>query len=200
MATINRSENQGVDKSNNVLKLHHHAYRTRDIEATRHFYEDILGMPLVAAFVETWDGLHEKPTNYIHAYFELVDGSSIAFFCFPEDQKAPSKIGNGGTEPTDPFDHHISCEVDGMDAIREMEARVKAAGIDHFAIDHGYCYSLYLIDPNQMHFELTTNLASTDATMREQRLTARKTLEDWRAGKTIGNNALRVKGAEGAAH
>ena len=27
--------------------LHHFAYRCRDAEETRHFYEDILGLPLV---------------------------------------------------------------------------------------------------------------------------------------------------------
>ena len=30
-----------------VLGLHHSAYRCRDAEETRHFYEDILGLPLV---------------------------------------------------------------------------------------------------------------------------------------------------------
>ena len=26
-------------------RLHHNAYVTRDMEATRHFYEDLIGMP-----------------------------------------------------------------------------------------------------------------------------------------------------------
>ena len=29
-----------------ILQLHHYAYRARDAEETRHFYEDILGLPL----------------------------------------------------------------------------------------------------------------------------------------------------------
>lgn len=29
-----------------VQQLHHYAYRARDAEETRHFYEDILGLPL----------------------------------------------------------------------------------------------------------------------------------------------------------
>ena len=29
-------------------RLHHTAYETKDLEATRHFYEDIIGLPLVA--------------------------------------------------------------------------------------------------------------------------------------------------------
>jgi catechol 2,3-dioxygenase-like lactoylglutathione lyase family enzyme len=33
-------------------RLHHAAWVTRDQEATRHFYEDILGLPLVATWAE----------------------------------------------------------------------------------------------------------------------------------------------------
>ena len=29
-----------------IRKLHHNAYRCRDSEETRHFYEDFLGLPL----------------------------------------------------------------------------------------------------------------------------------------------------------
>ncbi len=29
-----------------IQQLHHYAYRCRDAEETRHFYEDILGLPL----------------------------------------------------------------------------------------------------------------------------------------------------------
>ena len=29
-----------------VQQLHHYAYKARDAEETRHFYEDILGLPL----------------------------------------------------------------------------------------------------------------------------------------------------------
>jgi hypothetical protein len=33
-------------------RLHHAAWVTRDQEATRHFYEDIIGLPLVATWAE----------------------------------------------------------------------------------------------------------------------------------------------------
>ncbi len=34
-----------------VQQLHHYAYRAKDAEETRHFYEDILGLPLHALFL-----------------------------------------------------------------------------------------------------------------------------------------------------
>jgi catechol 2,3-dioxygenase-like lactoylglutathione lyase family enzyme len=33
-------------------RLHHTAYTSKDLEATRHFYEDIIGLPLVATWCE----------------------------------------------------------------------------------------------------------------------------------------------------
>ena len=32
-----------------IKGLHHNAYRCRDTEETRHFYEDFLGLPLIEA-------------------------------------------------------------------------------------------------------------------------------------------------------
>ena len=33
-------------------RLHHNAYVSRDLEATRKFYEDLMGFPLVATWCE----------------------------------------------------------------------------------------------------------------------------------------------------
>jgi glyoxylase I family protein len=62
-----------------VLGLHHSAYRCRDAEETRHFYEDIQGLPLVQ--VVTADHVSTgKSMPFAHVFFELADGSCIAFF------------------------------------------------------------------------------------------------------------------------
>ena len=34
-------------------RLHHHAFVVKDQEVNRHFFEDILGMPLVATWCQT---------------------------------------------------------------------------------------------------------------------------------------------------
>ena len=68
-------------------RLHHTAYVTKDLEATRAFYEDVLGFPLMATYCEK-DELFGKERTYCHVFFELADGSALAFFQFadPEDQ------------------------------------------------------------------------------------------------------------------
>ena len=66
-----------------ILKLHHAAYRCRDSEETRAFYEGFLGLPLAHALTigETRTG---RAARVLHTFFQLADGSSLAFFEEPE--------------------------------------------------------------------------------------------------------------------
>ena len=62
-----------------IKGLHHNAYRCRDSEETRRFYEDFLGLPLVNAFeiTETKSG---RSTHTLHSFYGMDDGSCLAFF------------------------------------------------------------------------------------------------------------------------
>ena len=104
-------------------RLHHTAYVTKDMEATRKFYEDVLGFPLIATWCEK-DILFGKERTYIHCFFGIADGSALAFFQFadPEDQKE-----FGPEMPPSPF-HHIALDTDAATQ-SAMEDRIAAAGI-----------------------------------------------------------------------
>ena len=84
-----------------VARLHHNAWVTRDQEATRQFYEDLIGLPLVATWSEA-DELFGAERVYCHTFFGLADGSALAFFQFanPKDQEL-----FGPTMPETPFSH-----------------------------------------------------------------------------------------------
>ena len=64
--------------------VHHSAFRCRDAEETRKFYEDILGLPLKAALVFEEEPGSGRPIPYMHLFFELGDGNYVAFFDVPE--------------------------------------------------------------------------------------------------------------------
>ena len=66
-----------------VKGLHHAAYRCRDTEETRAFYEDFLGLPLVDAF-EINTTKTGRQTSVLHSFFGMNDGSAIAFFEAPD--------------------------------------------------------------------------------------------------------------------
>lgn len=176
-----------------IQKLHHHAFRTNDMAKTRQFWEDLLGMPLIGTFVETVDPVTEKPSNYIHTFFELADGSCLAFFQFQEGLYHDPSYGWKGQ---DPFDHHVALEVDGVEAVRAWAERIKAAGIPVMPIDHGYCDSIYFHDPNGMEVEITTRVPRTREIMDEAGRTARATLDAWLQGVTEANNRWRTMRGE----
>lgn len=170
-----------------VRGLHHHAFRTQDMEATRRFWEDLLGCPLIGTFVETTDPVTEAPSNYIHTFFELADGSALAFFQFQEEYYDPSKIqGN-----QDPFDHHVALEVDSKERVLAYKEALEKAGHPCMLIDHGYCYSVYVHDPNGMQVELTSNVEQTRSIMERHAKTAHEDLKRWLEGVTVANNAYR---------
>jgi catechol 2,3-dioxygenase-like lactoylglutathione lyase family enzyme len=170
-----------------VKQFHHHAFRTADMEKTRAFWEDLLGCPLIGTFVETVDPVTEEPSNYIHCFFEMADGSAMAFFQFQEDKYPPSKIQGR----QDPFDHHLALEIDGKDAIFAYRDKLEAAGHEFMLIDHGYCYSIYMHDPNGMQVELTTKVPETVEIMEKHARTAHDDLKKWLEGVTVANNAFR---------
>lgn len=170
-----------------IRAVHHHAFRTKDMEATRKFWEETLGMPMVGTFVELVDPVTEGPSNYIHTFFELGDGSKLAFFQFQEGLYKDSEIAG----PQDPFDHHIALQVDSKDEVFAFKDRLETAGHECMLIDHGYCYSVYFHDPNGMQVELTCDVPETDAIMSKHRATAHEDLEKWLAGVHKANNEFR---------
>ena len=66
-------------------RLHHTAYVTRDLEATRKFYEDLIGLPLMATWCEV-DELFGAERVYCHLFFGLGDGGALAFFKFAKKE------------------------------------------------------------------------------------------------------------------
>jgi glyoxylase I family protein len=158
---------------NQIRGLHHHAYRTRDSEQTRRFYEELLGLPLIASFIE--DGARTgSDRRYLHTFFEMGDGSCLAFFEVEGDTTAEP--------PPAPMGHHVALEVQGEAIFEEYLARVREHGLEPRVIHHGYCKSLYVNDPNGLRVELTTRVAETTGIMAQERARAHEQLAQWRAG------------------
>ena len=154
--------------------LHHNAYRCRDAEETRRFYEDFLGLPLTNAFVinETKSG---RPTNTLHAFYAMDDGSALAFF------EAPDRPFDFKQQHD--FDLHIALEVTQQD-LHHMLAKGKAAGIETRGVaDHGFIESIYFRDPNGYVIELTAKRPDHDAQVAAAAAKAHAVLQQWQATK-----------------
>jgi catechol 2,3-dioxygenase-like lactoylglutathione lyase family enzyme len=160
--------------------LHHNAYRCRDSEETRKFYEDFLGLPL-AETLEIGETKSGRKTQTLHTFYRMDDGSYLAFFEAPD---MPFEF-----KPQHDFDLHIALEVE-MSALHEMFAKGKAAGMETRGIsDHGMIHSIYFRDPNGYVIELTAKLPGHDETMDETRNGARAKLDRWTTAKKQGATA-----------
>jgi len=157
-----------------IKGLHHNAYRCRDSEETRRFYEDFLGLPL-AGTLEIKESKSGRRTNTLHTFYRLDDGSYLAFFEAPD---MPFEF-----KQQHDYDLHIALEVDSK-ALEQMLAKGRAAGIETRGIsDHGFIHSIYFRDPNGYVIELTTKLPEHDQAMNPATNGARAKLDRWQTEK-----------------
>jgi catechol 2,3-dioxygenase-like lactoylglutathione lyase family enzyme len=158
-----------------IRKLHHNAWRCRDSEQTRAFYEDFLGLPLV----ETLLIEHSKTgraTSTLHTFYRLDDGSHLAFFEAPD---LPFEF-----KPQHDFDMHIALEV-APEALQPMLAKGRALGIEtRGPSDHGMIDSIYFRDPNGYVIELCAKRPDHDTLMDPQRNGAHEKLQRWTADRS----------------
>jgi catechol 2,3-dioxygenase-like lactoylglutathione lyase family enzyme len=136
--------------STGIKGLHHNAYRCRDSEATRQFYEDFLGLPL-AITLEIGETKTGRACQHLHTFYQLDDGSYLAFFEAPE-------MPFDWKEQHD-FDLHIALEVT-REHMLAMLAKGKERGMEVRGIsDHNFIESIYFRDPNGYVIELTAKKA-----------------------------------------
>jgi glyoxylase I family protein len=169
-------------------RLHHTAYVVKDLEATRHFYEDVLGFPLLATWCEQ-EELFGSVRTYAHCFFGIGDGGALAFFQFA-DPKDQAEFGPD-LAPS-PF-RHIALNVDKA-AQDELERRIAAAGFEPpqtYVLEHGYCRSVYVNDPDGMIVEFTLDADHAEQINAARLKDAHSELKRWLAGDHRPNNDVR---------
>ncbi len=165
-----------------IKGLHHNAYRCRDSEETRRFYEDFLGLRL-AGTLEIGATKSGRRTATLHTFYELDDGSYLAFFEAPD---MPFEF-----KPQHDFDLHVALEVE-RDVLEPMMAKAKAAGVEARGIaDHAFIDSIYFRDPSGYVIELTAKRANHDREMDPATNGARAKLDRWQAAKRSSAGAAR---------
>jgi len=152
-----------------IKGLHHNAYRCRDSEETRGFYEDFLGLRLVSAFeIDEGRGLH--------TFFEMDDGSCLAFFevpGMPFDFKQQNAL-----------DLHIALGVE-PDTFDSMLQKAKSEGREFGGpVDHGFVRSIYLRDPNGYIIELTASTGAHQEIMDPAISKPHEALARWQAARS----------------
>jgi len=156
-----------------LKRLYHFAYPCRDAEETRHFYEDILGVPLVNCMLSDQVPSTGELAPYAHFFFELGDGSYIAFFDLGNDEKpAPSPNTPGWVQ-------HFAMETDSVASVLRMHARLKSFGVEVLGpVDHGFVRSIYFFDPNGLRLEIAAR-TEEPGFIEKAKAEAHGLLQDW---------------------
>lgn len=126
--------------------INHLAMVTEDMDMTIRYWRDLLGMRLVV-------GLGRQ--GYRHYFFEISETDMIAFFEWPDVEKIPDKDHGVPVKGPVAFDH-VSIGVSAMKDLVEIKKKLSAA--DFWVseiIDHGFIYSIYSFDPNNIPIEFS---------------------------------------------
>ena len=158
--------------------LHHFAYRCRDAEETRRFYEDLLGLPLWHIIQSDYVPSTGEYCPYTHIFFRMTDGSCVAFFDLGDDVAADPSLN------TPSWVNHLALRVDTVADLERIKARLEANGVEVIGVtDHHIFKSIYFFDPNGIRLELSAQLAS-ELQMLEESRTAHDRLAEWTQRKS----------------
>ena len=188
-----------------VHGLDHSAYRCRDAEETRAFYEDVVGFPLTLALHIDRHPTTGEPVDYLHIFFDIGGGgpdkpSYIAFF---------EVVDHPGDDPEELFkrrwgmDLHFAMRVADHAALNAWKDRLESGGVAvEGPVDHGICRSIYFHDPNGYRLEFASMEAKEEEVFDAHGARARELMRNWtewkasrgRAAATAPNPPARTPG------
>ena len=144
------------------MAFHHVALATRDLEATHHFYTEVMGFELAKVVAApTPQGGWAK-----HVFYETgaPDCGMIAFWDLHVDSlgEFPTDLNRSIGLPT--WVNHLAFDAASLDDLAEHRRRWQEHGVTVLELDHGFCRSIYATDPNGITVEFccTTRPFTTD--------------------------------------
>jgi catechol 2,3-dioxygenase-like lactoylglutathione lyase family enzyme len=154
------------------MGFHHTAVATRDLAATHRFYTEVMGFQLVKMVVAPTEGGGWAK----HAFYEISPDAYIAFWDL-HDESIPNSwspaLSTGMGLPI--WVNHIAFRAKDLAELDAYRQRWLHNGLDVAEVDHGFCRSIYAVDPNGILIEFCT---TTQGLTRADRDEAMRLLED----------------------
>ena len=152
--------------------IRHQAYACWDSEETRHFYEDILEMPLIATVVIE-DSLGNNGSGYCQTFFEIGDGNTLAFF------EHMSLVHPKHFNARSACQRHVAFEVEEDATVQQLKRKLDAAGVVNTLTNLGTSPSLRFKDPNGLILEFMAKVKGLFEYERTSRSFAHSELQRW---------------------
>lgn len=142
--------------------VHHLAISTGDIKSQIEFFNDVLGLELVALY---W--MHGVDGAW-HGFMKLDDHSYLAFVQMDGIADVPRELGvthagHGGGVSAGGTMQHLAFDVADEAELLAMRDRIRSRGINVMGpIHHGMCSSIYFAGPEGMTLEVATSAEAID--------------------------------------
>jgi catechol 2,3-dioxygenase-like lactoylglutathione lyase family enzyme len=143
------------------MGFHHTALATKDLMGTYEFYTKHTGFELVKVVV----GPTESEGGWAkHLFFEMSPDEYIAFWDLHDESLKDWSPAISTSQKLPVWVNHLAFRASDLDDIAKRRARWLEHGHDVMEIDHGWCTSIYTVDPNGILVEFcTTTQAMTQA-------------------------------------
>ncbi len=147
------------------MGFHHTAVATRDLQATHRFYTEVMGFELVKVVVAPTEGGGWAK----HAFYEISPDEYIAFWDL-HDESIPNSwspaLSTGMGLPI--WVNHIAFRATDLADLDARKQRWLHNGLDVAEVDHGFCRSIYAVDPNGILVEFCTTTRALTASDRDE--------------------------------
>lgn len=144
------------------MAFHHVAIATRDLDATHHFYTEVMGFTLVK--VEA--GAAPEGGWARHLFYDTGNGECLAIWDINDDPAVPAQfetsISRGLGLPS--WTNHIAFNAPDLADLDGAQQRWLDQGYPVLRVNHGWCTSIYIDDPNGIAVEFccTTQVFTDD--------------------------------------
>jgi catechol 2,3-dioxygenase-like lactoylglutathione lyase family enzyme len=136
---------------------------TKDMEATRRFYEDLLGFPLVRADLVEIAGAGRMK----HFFFDVGNGQLMGFMSGEEVSGWPKDFDAGINKGLGlmPGVYHFAFDAESENDLERIKVHLTSNGVEvRGPVDHeGWSKSIYFRDPNGLQLEVCHLLRAFDA-------------------------------------
>jgi catechol 2,3-dioxygenase-like lactoylglutathione lyase family enzyme len=135
--------------------LNHAAFVTHDAAATVDFYTRVMGMEVASTVIDDRIPSTGDSFPFLHVFFRMGDGSTVAFFESPGLPPAPAS-----SHPAYDIFNHFAFQADSVEEVHQWKDWLVANGVEvRGPVDHdGVWLSVYFHDPNGIRLEVTRPL------------------------------------------
>jgi catechol 2,3-dioxygenase-like lactoylglutathione lyase family enzyme len=142
------------------MAYHHVALAVSDLAETHRFYTEAMGFELVKAQAAPTDAPGGWAKHVFYATGPLVEGEPpemVAFWELHDDRMATFDPAISTGLGLEPWVNHVAFAARDLDDIEDRKKRWLDHGHDVVEIDHGFCVSIYTLDPSRILVEFCTD-------------------------------------------